>query len=207
MNISKNFPYLAAVFLFCGLAFFFAFKSRNAIRLLTTANIELNLQKQKVKKYNERIRLKLFMNSEYLEPVFLLDSNNDTVPIQELVKSPKLLFRFTEQFCSPCIEHALASLKLLGDSIGHNNILIISDAENSNLLKIFIKMNSISSPCYSYNRPFNFEIEGKSGSERLPYYMVLDQYLHVSFPFFAEENNELNSIYLNRIKLLFTRKQ
>lgn len=206
-TLKQNFIYFSIVLLFFGLSSFYAVRSRSYNRKLIKVNNELILQKQKVKNYNERTRLKLFMNSEEIEPVFLLDPNNDSISIQELVKTPKLVFRFTEQFCRPCIEQALESLKLLGESIGYNNILIISDVKTSSLLKIFIKVNDVFSPCYSYSKQFNFEIEGESGSDRIPYYMVLDQYLHVSFPFFAEENDELNSIYLDRIKRLFYPKQ
>lgn len=167
------------------------------------AKKELILEKQKVHHYNERSKLKLFMDDVNLSPVILLDSNSDSILIQNLVKTPKLIFRFSDQFCPPCIEDALKSLKNLGDSIGYSNILMISDVKNSKLLNIFIKKNQILSPCLSYSGQFNFEIENKPGSDRTPYYIILDQNLKVSFPFFAEENDELINIYLGRIKSLF----
>jgi len=205
MNIKDNFIYLIAVFLFFGLSVFFAVKSRNSYILLNKVKVDLILEKQKVHHYNERSKLKLFMDDAKLKPVVLLDSNNDSILIQDLVKTPKLIFRFSDQFCTPCIDAALKSLKSLGDSIGFSNILIISDIKNSRLLNIFINNHQIISPCLSYSEQFNFEIENRPGNDRAPYYIILDQNLKVSFPFFAEENDELNNIYLGRIKSLFNK--
>lgn len=205
MNIKENFTYFVAVLLFFGLSVFFAVKSRNSYVLLNKVKVDLILEKQKVHHYNERSKLKLFMDDTKLKPVVLLDTNNDSILIGDLVKTPKLIFRFSVQFCPPCIDAALKSLKSLGDSIGFSNILIISDIKNSRLLNTFIKNNQILSPCLLYSEPFNFEIEKSPGNDRTPYYIILDQNLKVSFPFFAEENDELNTIYLDRIRSLFNR--
>ena len=207
MKSRDNFLYSIFVLIFFGLSVFLAFRSKKYNNFLNETKIELIIQNQKSQDYNKRSKMKMFMDSEELQPVFLLNSTNDSIPIQDLVITPKLIFRFPNQFCPPCIESALTSLKNLGDSIGHNNIIVISDCKNSRILKILIDMNSILSPCFSYSGQLNFEIEGKLGSDRKPYYMILNQELKVSFPFFAEENDELNSIYLSRIRKLFDDEQ
>lgn len=192
---------------FLGLSVFLSIKLRNCDKLLTLANYELILFDQKINDKNEKSRILLNMDAVELDAVCLVDSSNNSIPIQDLVKTPKFIFRFSEGFCKPCIESTIVSLNNLGDNIGIDNIIIISNVENSRLLKIFINGNNIQFPCYSYSGKFDFEIEKLSGPERIPYYFVLDSKLKVSFPFFTDENSELNFIYLNRINRLFNQQE
>jgi hypothetical protein len=203
----QNLVYIFVILLFIGLSIYFAATSRILKNKFISVHNELFVKKQELKNYNERSRLTMFMDSEVLNPVNLFDSNNTLIPIIELVKTPKLVFRFTEQFCRPCVELALESMRFMGDSIGYDNILIITDVENSKLLKIFIQTNKVIASCYSYPGQFNFEIEKKSVAERTPYFMILDQNLVVSFPFFVNENVELHKIYLSRIIKFFGSRQ
>ena len=138
MKSRDNFLYSIFVLIFFGLSVFLAFRSKKYNNFLNETKIELIIQNQKIQDYNKRSKMKMFMDSEELQPVFLLNSTNDSIPIQDLVITPKLIFRFPNQFCPPCIESALTSLKNLGDSIGHNNIIVISDCKNSRILKILI---------------------------------------------------------------------
>ncbi len=205
MNIKEKHIYLIASTLLLGLAFFFAFKSRNSYISLYKVKEDIILEKEKINDFNERTKLKLYMVDVQLKPFHLLNPSNDSVLINSLVKSPKLVLRFSDKFCSPCTEESLKSINIIGDAIGFNNILIISDLENTRLLNIFIDGNNVLSPCFSYQGKLDFEIENIPGYKRAPYYFVLDQNLMVSLPFFANEDNELNTIYIERIINMFNK--
>lgn len=207
IKIKENAILYLVILMFFGLSLFKSINLRNCQINFRKVQQELILQKNKVLNYNERSRLKLYMDSEKLKQVVLLSPEGDSIPLNEILLTPKLIFRFSDQFCEPCIESALSSLRLLGDKIGYDKILVISDSKNTRLLKILINNYKILSPCFSFSGQFNFEIEDKEVPDKKPYYMVLDVNNTVSFPFFAEENDHLNSIYLGRIEKLFSDMQ
>ena len=203
MNIKENHICLIAAILFFGLAIFFAFKSRNSYMSLYKVKEDIILEKQEIDQFNEKTKLKLYMTDVQLKPFHLLNPSNDTVLIHSLVNSQKLVLRFSDHFCSPCTDNALKSLQIIGNAIGFNNILIISDLENARLLNIFIDGNSVSSPCFSFQGRLDFEIENMPDHKRAPYFFVLDQNLTASHPFFANEENDLNNIYIEWIIYMF----
>ena len=203
MSIKENHPYLIVAILFFGLAIFFASKSKNSNIELSKIKESVILEEYKKDQLKERTKLKLYMADIRLNSFHLLNSNNDSVSIHSLVDSPKLVLRICEKFCSPCIDDALNSLKIIGNAIGFNKMLIISDMKNAKLLNIFIDGNDVSSPCFAHHEGLEFEIEKLPGHNRAPYFFVLDQDLRVSLPFFANENSDLNNIYIERIINLF----
>jgi hypothetical protein len=200
MKIKENIIWYLILCLFFALSIYLALKSRRNFELSETVKKELMQYKSKTGEYYDRSRMKLDMDGAIIKSIVVLDSANVKMDIDNLVSTPKLIFRFSEGFCYPCIKATLGFIKQLGDEIGHDKILVISDHSNARTLKKFVINDSIISPCYRSDESFGFEIETREGPEKKPYLFILGNDLKIRFPFFAEENDELLSIYFERLK-------
>lgn len=78
------------------------------------------------------------------------DIDGNQVDLKEFCKSGnKVVFRFTEMDCRPCIDAEISKIKDLSDEIGAKNIIIIADYENPRGLKVFVKENNISNVVFN----------------------------------------------------------
>ncbi|MEA1877051.1 MAG: hypothetical protein U9N86_09300 [Bacteroidota bacterium] len=165
---------------------------------------ELSVAKNEISEYNDRSSLKFQIDSEILGSIYLITSDSDSLFVDDLLDSPKLVLRFSNQFCPPCIDDALKFLNDIGQSIGYDNIIVISDFKSSNLLKLFAESHQIKSPIYRFPGSFSFSIDKKEGSDKVPFYMILDSDLRVVLPYYANESDELISGYRNKVLSYFT---
>ena len=124
------------------------------------------------------------------------------LPIGQLVKSPKLIYRLCETSCAQCIKNDTARLKNLATIIGPENIIIISDYVNVRSLKLMHnQLNNIQ--IFNYRDSFNISMDSNSIDRKINYFFLLDKDLLIHFPFISNENPEIANVYLNRIKEYF----
>jgi len=200
----KNYKFLYLILLiFLGLTLFLSVKSRINFKNYDNLRIEMQQFKQKLqestKEANLRFGNKLFTENTFVENIYLTDLHGDTVQLRKVITSPKLIFRFSNEFCRACVDADIESLKDLGNIIGNQNIIIVTDNENARLLNIFRSSSGIESPCYNLKGTFNLSIENSLNKKQVPFLFILDENLEVHFSFFADEASELNEIYFNRI--------
>lgn len=150
--------------------------------------------------------MKLLSENRILDNVELTDLNNEKVSMSNLISSPKLIYCFSNDFCRACIEDDIKLLNELGDSIGHQNIIIITDNDNARLLNIFKNTYQIESPCYNFTGCFNLNMENNFGQKKVPFILLLDAERSIRFAFFTDEDSELTEIYMNKIRTYFIRK-
>jgi len=92
---------------------------------------------------DKHVELEAISNGKKINGKFVDASGND-VNLQDYVKTgSKLVFRFTEMDCRPCVDQEISRIKDLSTKIGHKNLLILADYENPRGLKIFVKQNGI----------------------------------------------------------------
>ena len=202
-KISSSGHWYFIVLALCILATFLSFKSRKSSQLCDNLRFELLQSEQKVNNYYNRWKMKLLTENRTLDNVELTDLNNEKVSMSSLISSPKLIYRFSDDFCKACIEDDIELLKLLGDSIGYQNIIIITDNDNARLLNIFKNTYQIESPCYNFTGCFNLKMENNSGQKKVPFFLLLDAERSIHFAFFTDEDSELTEIYMNKIRTFF----
>ncbi|TSA32387.1 MAG: hypothetical protein D4R64_16250 [Porphyromonadaceae bacterium] len=189
--------------IFVPVLIYLSFKSRQTFKHYEELRKDLILSEYRIKKYVYRFNRELYTENLTLRDLYLTDLNNDTVPIKSLVTSSKLIYRFSNQSCSACVADDIKYLRELGDSIGYQNIIIISDYENTRLLNIFRNSTGINFPCYNFTGSFNLSIETDSDIKKTPFFFLLDEKLKIQYAFLADEYPELNEIYFSRIRAFF----
>lgn len=88
-------------------------------------------------------------NSE-TEDVKITSINRNLTSLSDVITKPMFVLRFNDSDCIICIEHILDILKSLSDSIGKENILILTRYSDVRYLKIFNNMHHINLESYNY---------------------------------------------------------
>lgn len=100
----------------------------------------------------------------------LKDINGVEFPLNKMLKSKKIVFRYSELHCDACVDVQIKSLKKYKEKIGSTNILILADYDNIKNLILFKRLNSIKLPVYKLSEKLNIELE----KQNVPYFFVLD---------------------------------
>ena len=127
----------------------------------------------------------------------LFDRNYDSISLKKLISGKKLVYRFYSSSCVQCIEEELDIVNQLADSIGVNNIIIISDYENINILTAIAVRKNIKSPFFIYRKKFELPIEFDPSS--IPSFFVLDTMLRTKFVFKTGGHQKISGPYYKRI--------
>lgn len=152
------------------------------------------IKKRILEKYTQN----LFSENKIISNVYLINSEFDTIPIVDFVKNgTKLIYRFYEETCIECVEDELNIVKQLADSLGADNILIISNHKKVNSLKAMINRKGIISPSFVYNKNFNLPIE--NDENKIASFFLLDETLRTRLVFKAGGNQDINDPYYRRI--------
>ncbi len=191
------------ILLFVIVCVYLSINARKQIKRYEDERIELQLTEYRIEKYIYRYKLELSSMENILENIVLVDGNNSEFPIQDLINTPKLIYRVSSRSCSPCVDRDIQRIKELGKVIGPEKILIISDYENSRSLNILSNSQEVLSPCFNFTGKLNLTIAVESDLKKAPFFFILDEELRVRFPFLGDEYPELNDIYFERIKNYF----
>lgn len=126
-------------------------------------NNELQAELNGCEYINDRIDMRSTMcilsENKKLNNTDLINSDLDTVRLSDIVKETKLVYRFYEGTCVQCVEDELDIIRQLGDSIGINKIIIISDFHQVNNMKGIIDRKQIKSPSFVCENKFDLPIE------------------------------------------------
>ncbi len=123
--------------------------------------------------------------------------DNNAVEISELISSSKLIYRFSSFACDGCVENDFNILRKLGDSIGNENIIILS--KYSNLKDARIYYNNLNFPFNFFNYGNELEIPIEKNTNDEPCFFILEPNLEVIFPYVSKPSHSIKSAYFQRI--------
>lgn len=140
-----------------------------------------------------------------MDPEMKLEAESGEIfCLAEILSGKPLLFlRYSELDCHVCIDHSLNYLKALADSIGHENVAILTSYSNPRNVAVFRRINRI---------PFTiYKIDDNAlgiPAERIgtPYLFVTDntliaRYIHIP----RKELPRMNRLFLSVIPGHFSR--
>lgn len=115
------------------------------------------------------------------DSAMVYDFNNDRIKLKELVKGKKLVFKFSKNNCSSCIEAEVNLLNEISSSMNPDPVLIIAQDYTMKELKFLKKRYNFKQTIYGADPSFSkLEIEKLN----FPYYFVLDDALNSTMIFF-----------------------
>ena len=153
------------------------------------------------KRSKEKYIQSLFSENIIISDVFLTCPSYDSILISRVINSAKLVYRFYKSSCVQCVEEELDIAKILADSIGVNNIIILSDYDNINMLSALINRKNIKSPYFIFNKKFELPIEDDENA--IPSFFLLDANLRTKFVFKAGGHQNIVDPYYKRIICFF----
>ncbi len=118
--------------------------------------------------------------------------------IKDELTRTKLIYRYTQVSCLACVETDLNILKMLGDSIGTQNIIVLSNYVELNHAKAYLNQMGVKSQCYNFNGKLNLTMEEDSITQP-PFFFLLDKTMKIHFPYKTDDEHSINSSYFRRI--------
>ena len=153
-----------------------------------------------VSRFNYRFYREVSTENKVMENIKLVGVDNTIIRICEIIKAKTLVYRFSNRSCSPCVENDIMELKKLGSTIGYDNIIIISDYDNTRSLINLISKFSMSFKCYNYKNNIELAIDQESSMKEAPFFLVINRDLEINFAHLSHEDDKINEIYFNRVK-------
>lgn len=140
-----------------------------------TSDIDLNNNPKNIIDEVRKITLK--SENNIIKDLIFFDIDNNSYSLKKLVgDNPKIVFRFSDNHCSSCIDHTLKYLKKIEKEIGIGNIILIGDFTNRHSHSIFVRLNSeIHQKVYSYTENLQLSVDSLS----LPYIFTINSSLRV----------------------------
>ena len=135
-----------------------------------------------------------------MENIKLVGVDNTIIRICDIIKAKTLVYRFSDRSCGTCVENDIMELKKLGSTIGSDNIIIISDYDNTRSLINFMSRFSMSFKCYNYQNKFALPIDHGSSMKESPFFLVISRNLEINFAHLSSEDDKITGIYFNRVK-------
>lgn len=131
----------------------------------------------------------------------LMNMDNQTVRLSDIISSPKLILRYSEMNCDICIEAQVRNLNRLADSVGVRQIVLFVTYRDSQNMKRFIETHRVKFAVYKLDN----ELASTLADIEMPYYFILTpDEGRVQCMFIPhKENPELMKYYLNQIKRKF----
>ncbi len=149
------------------------------------------LSNKKSQNYN------LFSENKKIGNIPLISMNGrDTIDLVNVINKTKLVYRFYNGTCVQCVEDELDIVKSLEDSIGHTNIVIISNSKAVEL-KAIIERKKIASSGYIYQDKFNLPIENEPNE--VASFFLLKPNLITDFVYKAGGIQDITMPYYSRI--------
>jgi hypothetical protein len=102
--------------------------------------------------------------------LIITDEKGVNFTLREIVKSKKLIFRFTELNCNVCVDKQIKILKQFEKKISKSNIAIFTEYSNHRDLVIFKRLNALDLPIYNLHNKMNIKLEAVD----TPYFFIVD---------------------------------
>ena len=153
--------------------------------------------KRSMEKFNQCI----FSENKQISDIQLINGDLKNVLLSSLVQDEKLVYRFYKETCWQCIEDELDITKQLADSIGKDNILIISDFDQMSEMKALILQKKIKSPYFIFPSKFDLPIE--NDKNKIASFFLIDKNLKTRFVFKAGGNQYIEDSFYKRIISFF----
>lgn len=171
---------------------------RDFNRLYFEKKNELISTHHRIDRYLEKFDQNLFTENTILKNIEITDTANNGLALNKIIRGPKLIYRFSEVSCRACVNTDLYILKQLGDSIGEDNILIITEFDNLNKMNAMLNAMDIKSPYYNFKGKLNLSIERDSVTQP-PFFFILDNKLRIRFAYKTDDAHDFSSSYFKRI--------
>jgi hypothetical protein len=101
----------------------------------------------------------------------VIKESGDSVPLDQLFRGSKLVFRYSELNCNTCIDKQIDILKKYAAKIGNDNIILFVSSSNSRYRIQFKKVNNIHFPIYELSS----DLEKQLPNIDLPYYFIMEK--------------------------------
>ena len=138
---------------------------RTALIVFIVFNLLLVLKLRKANNYASQFseprekRTELLLNNIFFhlesEGALMIDNimveseTGDTTTLKAILsRKPLLLLRYSELHCNLCVDHSISYLKSLADSVGQDNIAILTSYRTIRDLFLFKRINQIDFPVY-----------------------------------------------------------
>ena len=169
------------------------------------------LQKQNIECQTQVINLQYTLNENNIVQQVLntldysrvkdveLVSNKEKIHLKKIISKPKLIFWFDpDGSCMDCVEHTLTILNQLVDSIGVENIILITKYERLNELYLLSNKNKIRFNCFNFLPELIPVIEHSPLLQRQLNF-ILQEDLHIRFPFLVHSTDQITNTYYKKI--------
>jgi len=166
-------------------------------KLLIECSEESFLSKKENMIQARRDSNELFSAYFQFQNILTTSLDNNVVEISDLISSSKLIYRFSSFACDGCVESDFKILRELGDSIGNENIIILS--KYSNLKDARIYYNNLNLPFNYFNYGSELEIPIEKNANDAPCFFILEPNLEVIFPYVSKPSHSIKSAYFQRI--------
>jgi hypothetical protein len=124
--------------------------------------------------------------------------------LQDLIDDKKLIFKFNQNSCMSCVEHIVEVLKQLGDQVGMDKIIMISNFSKIRYLEAFQKQKEIKFKCYNSMKNIGISLDNDSIFQHVEFTLILNKDMRAILPRMSTSNDSLNSIYYSRIAEILT---
>jgi hypothetical protein len=150
------------------------------------------------KKYDER-KITLNIDNSIAPLIHVQTKDNTNKSISDIVNTSKIIFRYDDKTaCMECVEHTFKILNLMADSIGYNNVILITKFERIEHLKILLTRLKINFTCYNYKNDWIPIIENCKLPHR-EFIFVLGTDMRINFPKFIHSTDSINDYYYTRL--------
>jgi hypothetical protein len=149
------------------------------------------------KRFKEKYAQCLFSENIKISDVNLINPTSNTIALSEVVSNTKLIYKFYNSSCVQCVEDELDIVKQISDSIGVNNVIIISDYDNINRLSALIFRKKIQSSYFICREKFELPIE--YDERAIPAFFLLDSDLRTKFVYKTGGDQNITDAYYNRV--------
>jgi peroxiredoxin len=150
MKSAKSIILVASSFTFL-LFSILIFNKRKVRFLVSSHNKEVFILNRELEECNNKLIILNEAEGLKIEDAKMVQNDLEEIPLKELVKNgPKLVFRFPQSDCFPCIKQTLKNLQQISYLIGIENIIVISDFDNVRQLNAFSQKNAIHFKCLIY---------------------------------------------------------
>lgn len=97
------------------------------------------------------------------------DMDNKSVKLSEVIRSPRLILRFSELNCDACIDAQIRNLNRISDSIGVSQVALFVTYRDSKYIKRFMETHQLKHAVFRLNDELAATLE----NIEMPYYFVL----------------------------------
>jgi len=163
----------------------------------------VNNQKNRIITYETNDSIRLIKSCLGLDPnMEMITLSGVKVKLVDVFNTRKLVIRYSKLSCNSCVENEFELLKEFVKKIGANNIVMITDYENTGNLFRFLRINKMED--FDVYLTQDHELQSVLEFHNMPYYFILDSRLILKSIFIPnKEDNEFTKSYFNSITKYF----